>query len=202
VQCTRIAKLTRWYEVKRYFEQFEQQARQRGTNSVMKLVFILLFLLAFLHFWTCIWLITGRMDSERSPLKGWYHMAKFDVYNPSWAEQYAESLYFIVTTFSGAGFGNIIPTTTLEWFVDTFLNLIGSSLFTFIFVDFVMEFSMKDLQQYFNDNMLDQMLQFAESTSLPESLVFKIRYYYKDLNLKYEDFKIKKQIVEQMPPSI
>jgi UDP-glucose 4-epimerase len=107
-----------------------------------------------------------------------------------------------VTTISGAGFGNIIPTTTLEWFVDTFLNLIGSSLFTFIFVDFVMEFSMKDLQQFFNDNMLDQMLQFAESTSLPESLVFKIRYYYKDLNLKYEDFKIKKQIVEQMPPSI
>jgi hypothetical protein len=50
--------------------------------------------------------------------------------------------------------------------------------------------------------MLDQMLQFAESTSLPESLVFKIRYYYKDLNLKYEDFKIKKQIVEQMPPNI
>ena len=32
--------------------------------------------------------------------------------------------------------------------------------------------------------------------------MYKIRYYYKDLNLKFEDFMIKKQIINEMPQSI
>lgn len=45
----------------------------------------------------------------------------------------------------GAGFGNVIPSTNLEWFVGTLYNLIGSSLFIAIFVDFVTEYSMLNL---------------------------------------------------------
>lgn len=45
----------------------------------------------------------------------------------------------------GAGFGNIIPSTNFEWFVGTLYNLIGSSLFIAIFVDFVTEYSMLNL---------------------------------------------------------
>lgn len=35
-------------------------------------------------------------------------------------------------------------------------------------------------------------MQFAENSSLPEGLVFKIRYYYKDLNLKFQDLNLKR----------
>lgn len=134
-----------------------------------------------MHFWACVWLITGRVDWSNDEA-GWYKMAKFHM-NPSMLEMYYESYFFIITTFSGAGFGNIIPSTNCEWFVDTLLNLIGSSLFICIFVDFTMEFSMRDLKKYHNNNLLDETMQFAESTSLPESLDFKIRYYYKEMNL-------------------
>ena len=48
--------------------------------------------------------------------------------------------FFVITTFGGAGYGNVIPSTNLEWLVDTFLNLIGSSLFICIFIDFVVEY--------------------------------------------------------------
>jgi len=134
-----------------------------------------------MHFFTCVWLITGRVDWSRNEA-GWYRMANFDK-NPTYLEMYIESLYFVITTFAGAGFGNIVPSTNLEWFVDTFLNLIGSSLFICNFVDFVMEYSMRNLPEYENEKLLNETMLFAENTSLPESLVFKIRYYYKDLNL-------------------
>jgi hypothetical protein len=146
-------------------------------------MFLFFFFAAFVHFFTCVWLITGRVDWSRNEA-GWYNLNKFYL-NPTMLEMYFDSLHFIVTTFSGAGFGNIIPSTNFEWFIDTFLNLIGSSLFVCIFVDFTMEFSMRDLKKYHNNNLLDETMQFAESTSLPESLDFKIRYYYKDLNLQF-----------------
>jgi hypothetical protein len=104
------------------------------------------------------------------------------MFTPNWNEKYIESYYFVLTTFAGAGFGNIVPSTNLEWFIDTFLNLIGSSLFICIFVDFVTEFSMLDLRLYKNNEKLHATLMFAESSNLPIEQVFKIRYYYKDLN--------------------
>jgi hypothetical protein len=97
-----------------------------------------------MHFWTCVWLTTGRVDFSRD-VAGWYKMANFNL-NPTRLEIYIESYYFVLTTFAGAGFGNIIPSTNLEWAIDTCINLIGSSLFICIFVDFVTEFSMRDLR--------------------------------------------------------
>jgi hypothetical protein len=129
-----------------------------------------------MHFWTCIWLLTGRVDFSRD-VAGWYKMANFNL-NPTWLEMYIESYYFVLTTFAGAGFGNVVPSTNLEWAVDTIINLVGSSLFICIFVDFVTEFSMRDLRLYKNNEKLNSTLMFAESSSLPPEQVFKIRYYY------------------------
>jgi hypothetical protein len=52
-------------------------------------------------------------------------------------EQYVDSLFFAITTLGGAGFGNVVPSTNLEWGIDTIFNLIGCPLFVCIFVDFV-----------------------------------------------------------------
>ena len=129
-----------------------------------------------MHFWTCIWLLTGRVDFSRD-VAGWYKMANFNL-NPTWLEMYIESYYFVLTTFAGAGFGNVVPSTNLEWAIDTVINLVGSSLVICMFVDFVTEFSMRDLRLYKNNEKLNSTLMFAESSSLPPEQVFKIRYYY------------------------
>jgi hypothetical protein len=94
-----------------------------------------------------LWLNTGRMDPSASEKLGWYALAKFNL-GPSWYEMYMESFYYVISTFSGAGFGNIIPTTDYEWFIATLINLVGTCLFSCIFVDFVMEYLLRDLKQF------------------------------------------------------
>ena len=84
-------------------------------------------------------------------------MANFDK-NPTLTEKYIESYFFVSTTLGGAGFGNLVPSTNFEWFVSTILNLVGSSLFICIFVDFVMEFQMRNLLKYENNKLLDETL--------------------------------------------
>jgi hypothetical protein len=64
-----------------------------------------------------VWLITGRIDLS-SDNAGWYRMANFDK-NPTLAERYLESYFFVISTLGGAGFGNLVPSTNLEWFIDT-----------------------------------------------------------------------------------
>jgi len=125
--------------------------------------------------------MVGRLEWETSN-SGWYKMDNFDL-NPTWYEMYNESYFFIVTTCSGAGFGNVVPSTSAEYFVGTLINYIGSTLFICIFFDFMQELIMRDLPVFDNSNLYDETLCFAENSKLPESLVFKIRYYYKDLNL-------------------
>jgi len=186
ISCFRILKLFRWGEVHRYFTLFDLRSRKKGALSFNRALFIVYYFNAFLHFFTCVWLITGRVDMTKhgGHEEGWFKKANFDM-NPTYLEMYIESLFFVITDFAGAGYGNIELSTNLEFFIDTFLNLIGSSLFICIFVDFVMEYSMRNLPVYTNAKLLDETLLFAEITSLPESLVFKIRYYYDDLNLKF-----------------
>lgn len=111
-------------------------------------------------------------------------MANFDK-SPTYIERYIESYFFVITTLGGAGFGNVVPSTNLEWFIDTQLNLIGSSLFICIFVDFVTEYQMRNLIRFENNKLLEETLEFAESTKLPDSLVYKIRYFYKDLSMQF-----------------
>ena len=119
--------------------------RKKKSSSMSRLLFNVYFCFAFLHLWSCVWLITGRLDWTRDTA-GWYRMAKFDMLGATWYERYMESVFFTCSTFAGQGFGNIIPTTNFEWFVDTIINLLGKSAFGMIFVDFVMEFLMRDLK--------------------------------------------------------
>jgi len=48
------------------------------------------------------------------------------------ADQYVMSLYFIVTTISTVGFGDISGTTMVERIVVIFLMLFGVTFFTFM----------------------------------------------------------------------
>lgn len=40
---------------------------------------------------------------------------------------------------TGLGYGNIVPTTDLEYFVDTFIMITGCSIYASFFADFAVE---------------------------------------------------------------
>jgi len=74
-------------------------------------------------------------------------MAKFDL-GPDMSEQYFESLFFNISRFSGAGFGNIAPSTNFEFFWGAMVDIVGGTLFIAIFVDFVVEIAMHDIKKF------------------------------------------------------
>lgn len=63
-------------------------------------------------------------------------MDNFDQ-NPSEFEQYIEALFFTVATMTGLGYGNVVPTTDLEYFVDLFIMITGASIYANFFANFI-----------------------------------------------------------------
>ena len=54
-------------------------------------------------------------------------------------EKYIDAVFYVVATMTGLGYGNIVPSTNLEYFVDIFIMITGVSIYIGFFADFVVE---------------------------------------------------------------
>jgi len=66
-------------------------------------------------------------------------MAKFNDYNVTTIDMYVESLFFVVATMTGLGYGNLVPSTNEEWLVDCFIMITGASIYANFFANFAVE---------------------------------------------------------------
>lgn len=87
------------------------------------------------HVISCAWLLVGRVDPNR---KNWFMMAGYTeggpifstrLRSPTAIEIYVDTCIFIIASMTGLGWGNIVAKTNLEYFVDMFVFLTGSSIY-------------------------------------------------------------------------
>lgn len=62
---------------------------------------------------------------------------------------------------TGLGYGNVVPSTNLEWFVDIFIMITGSSIYVGFFADFAVEIYNKNTKLIENDEKLEQAKNFG-----------------------------------------
>lgn len=113
----------------------------------------------------CIWLIIGRIDPDRD---NWFAMAKYtgesskdNVREVKTIEKYVDAVFYTVATMTGLGYGNIVPSTNLEYFVDIFIMITGCSIYVGFFADFTVEIYNQNKKTIENEQKLEQAKQFA-----------------------------------------
>ena len=117
------------------------------------------------HFIGCCWLIVGRIDPNRT---NYWVIARYTGPNSpvdrkvSDIEKYIDAQIFVMSTMNGLGYGNIVPTTNLEWFADTIISITGSSVYAGIFSELAVVFFNANKLQAENEKMEDQAKQFAD----------------------------------------
>lgn len=138
----RMAKLLRIGEVSKYFgtKDIEYNTSKVKTGFNIKGLGVFLIYALTQHFIGCIWLIVGRIDPNRT---NWFYMVKYygpnaanNVRPPSDFEKYIDAQIFTMATMTGLGYGNIVPSTNLEWFADIFIMIAGASIYAGLFSDF------------------------------------------------------------------
>ena len=96
------------------------------------------------HMIGCIWLLVARLDRNK---EGWLVMANFTKYpDVGILQKYVESVFFVVATMTGLGYGNIVPSTNLEYLVDCFIMIIGASIYANFFANFALEIYKQNMQ--------------------------------------------------------
>ena len=114
------------------------------------------------HMIGCIWLLAARLDPDRG---GWFVMANFTEYSEEEVgafEKYVEAVFFVVATMTGLGYGNIVPSTNLEQFVDCFIMIIGASIYANFFANFALEIYKQNMKQIDNEEKREQAKQLAQ----------------------------------------
>lgn len=110
IALLRILKIFRFREVGKIFTNYLRAEKEKSKGYSNILLALYAILLAT-HMIGCSWLIVGRIDPEED---NWHEMDNFDQ-NPSHFEQYIEGCFYTVSTMTGMGFGNVVPTTILEY---------------------------------------------------------------------------------------
>lgn len=132
----RSVKLLRMRQIGQYFDSRDIHDKQKITSYLKTLQVVIYFFLAT-HTIGCIWLIVGRLQLLRDPeAYTWIALAGFDENEASDFDRYIDSVFFVVATMTGLGYGNIVPTTFWEYFVDIFIMITGSSIYANFFANF------------------------------------------------------------------
>ena len=95
--------------------------------GVERMGFFLVVLIFFFHISACMFIFIHQFDTDRN---SWLTGTEYSLYEP-W-KLYVFALYFVVTTISTVGYGDMSASTDLERFYCVILMLTGVSIFTFI----------------------------------------------------------------------
>ena len=136
----------------------------------MRTIWVIFKFLLATHMIGCIWLIIARVDPDRD---NWFVLARYsgeaaedNIREVTTLERYTDSVFYAVATMTGLGYGNIVPCTNLEYFVDIFIMITGISIYAGFFADFAVEIHNQNKKSIENDQKLEQAKQFATQRNL------------------------------------
>jgi len=133
------------------------------------------------HLIGCLWLFVARVDSNAE--LSWIAKGHYELATPF--EVYFDSFFFVATTMSGIGFGNVLPFTNLEYAACMVIMVVGATIYANFFAHFAVTVYKRNASRIDNLKRLEQAKAFASRRALPEGLKEKIRFYYNNLSLKY-----------------
>ena len=99
----------------------------RINSGKERLMFFIVFFIFFFHISSCLFIFIASLDED---MNSWLWDPYYYEMDPD--QLYIMSFYFIVTTTSTVGYGDLSPSTTIERLYGIVTMLAGVTAFTFI----------------------------------------------------------------------
>jgi hypothetical protein len=113
-------------------ETFQNLLQKKFLLSIIK-IFDLFVVLCFVsHFFACKWMLIGyKLMLNHND--GWiYALYEDNLINPNFKSIYIASVYWVITTFTSVGYGDIRGYTTFEHFFQLALMMIGIAFYGYM----------------------------------------------------------------------
>ena len=124
----KILKLLKLFRFVRshYLESLTTSPKFKSTAS--RIVGFLLTLVLIVHISGCLWFYIGKIDDDQSA--NWIFRYRID--DLSDYDKYIASIYFVFTTLTTVGYGDITPLTNTEKFFTMILMVFGVGYYSFV----------------------------------------------------------------------
>ena len=101
------------YRIKQMMLYFDLSDVRRRKESYIRTGQALLLILMVTHFLSCLWLFLPRVDSQQDLV--WTSLIMYNKFDVPDIQKYVDSVFFVVSSMTGLGFGYIYPRTYLEY---------------------------------------------------------------------------------------
>ncbi|MBI2890184.1 MAG: ion transporter [Nitrospirae bacterium] len=186
----RLLRLTRLLRLVR-LAQFMRKISRRSAVApgVLRMAYLVFWILMAAHFTACIWLYLGAGNSAGT--SGNYAMDDS-------VRNYVRALYWVTTTLTTIGYGDIAPVTNVQTVFTMFVQLMGAGMYGFVIGNIANLIANLDVAKAQHREKMEKIATFMKYKSIPADTQNKVEDYYGYLwetRRGYNEF----QIVEDFP---
>ncbi|CAH2105087.1 unnamed protein product [Euphydryas editha] len=120
-------RLNRLFRIVTVYKCLKRHHERLSTNLIITTtISVFIWFTIFVHVSTCLWYFIGAMEEHRAPKSSWI----YDDAGEPWCDNYYIcSLYFILTTFTQNGVGDILPKKQSEVIFVSILQIISTMMY-------------------------------------------------------------------------
>jgi CRP-like cAMP-binding protein len=172
-----------------------------GAQSYMKVIASFFgIIVVFSHIFACYWFAIGTYHEGTGHDGGETSWVAFEGYSDSTVgEQYMAALYYILTTFSTVGYGDIAPVNELEQAFSCAAMIMGAGIFTYGITCVVSALNTSNPITLELSRRMDLLNVYMKNTKLPRPLRETMRAYIYRLADTYFIFREKDLIADLSP---
>ena len=198
LRLTRLLRLVKALKLNKILESLTG-GKEATYMAVNRLIICLVLILLLIHFTSCIWNFTARLDNYDP--KTWivrkHNQDKSDL------ELYFNGVYFAVTTIFTVGFGDYSAVTQLEQIICILLELIGIGFYSFVLGVTTSLLTSIDHKEIMLNTKMNMLSLLCKDLALPKSINKSTRrvlkWHFENLNLTDSE---RKSIVSSIPKKI
>lgn len=190
-------------------QNFLNNEQLKKLKSALRLIIKIIFIT---HFFANLWILIGLRELHRQQ-SGWILDNIQGEILPEYSKQdfmylYVTSIYWVITSFSSVGYGDITGLTKLEYSFQMLVEMIGIGFFGYMigtFQQLLQGFRVKDLKAEKQDEIdlwLIQLDKARKSVILSKSIFKEVRYFYAQ-HFKYDAIHVRETVFfDQLKPRL
>lgn len=196
-KIVRLLKMVRIFRSKSFVNQFTE--RVKGNYAISRMIYSISVVLLLIHLASCLWYYAAKLDNEGN--ETWVYRHNIEQL-PTW-QKYLTSLYWVSSTLTTVGYGDIVPVTNLEKSMALLLMWFGVGFYSYVIGSVSNIMAAVDTEGNRKMAKIQALHELASAIKLPSVLVEKVtdniyRQYYSSVR----QTKAKNKMLLDLPVSL
>eukprot|EP00741_Cyanophora_paradoxa_P008122 tig00001264_g7859.t1 len=200
----RLLRLVRLFRFFAFIRRISENGLMRKVDeklqvnpAILRLFKFVFWLALIAHWFACIQFFTVR--AEDFPPESW--VVRLGLHEAPTSAQYVSTIYWVTTTLTTVGYGDIAPGTDAERVVTVFMQLAGATVFAWIVGNMTQVIGSLDVGAARKQKKLEAVKAFMRHRRLPGEMQKRVEKYFQ-FTLNAQSLQEESEIMQELTPAL